>query len=76
MPKPKQTKNSPPTAAADLDKLLRHLKGVPDRALGVWFRPIIAHLAPGLQGAALPDRVAAVARLAGVPIAPPTAEEN
>ena len=59
-----------PAVAADLDKLLRHYQGVPDRALGVWLRPLIAHVAPQLQGAPIPSRVAEIARLAGVPIAP------
>ena len=59
-----------PAVAADLDRLLRHYSGVPDRALGVWLRPLIAHVAPQLQGAPIPSRVAEIARLAGVPIAP------
>jgi len=59
-----------PAVAADLDRLLRHYSGVPDRALGVWLRPLIAHIAPQLQGAPIPSRVAEIARLAGVPIAP------
>jgi len=59
-----------PAVAADLDRLLRHYKGVPDRALGVWLRPLIAHVARHLQGVPLPDRLAVIARLAGVPIAP------
>ena len=58
-----------PAVAADLDRLLRHYSGVPDRALGVWLRPLIAHVAPQLQGAPIPSRVAEIARLAGVPIA-------
>lgn len=59
-----------PAVAADLDKLLRHYGDVPARALGVWLRPLIAHIARQLQGAPIPDRVAEIARLAGVPIAP------
>jgi len=68
---PASTEEKTPPAAADLDRLLRRLKDVPARALAAWFRPVLAHLAPSLQGTPLPDRVADLARLAGVPIAPP-----